>query len=268
MLNYALDTGVAAKSDRMLSLMMKYNFSVSIEHLKQAARLGDKSRLLLIIDYVDKVKYPISEYLLDYLKVFVPSFSDDLKLERKLIEILGPSMVRHIILLHWVMNFINEIRCPNLSRYCIDNALGKMLLCSFISECNPVLRSDERLVKALNTYFSDGNILPKFNLLTETYGTILEVVEDAVRQGRSQSLGFFGKKSLALSQRSQYSQRDLDDKSHQSKRNSKLYLYMKQLDQLLRKSEEALNDEEANTQQLLKPAPLARYSQDREYPHL
>ena len=230
--------------------------------MKQAARHSDKSRLLLLIDYVDKGKYSISEYILDYLKIFTPSFSGDLKLERKLIEILGPSMIRHMMLLHWLMNFSDESRFPNLSRYYVENELGKRLFCSFISECNPVFRTDERLVKALNTYFSDSNILPKVSLLTETYTTILEVVEAAVRQSQSQSIGFFGKKSLTLSQRSQDNQRDLDDKNRQSKSDNKLYLYMKQLDQLLRKSEEVLEDQEANTQRLVSPAsPHAIFSQ-------
>ncbi len=253
MLSYALDMHYANKTDRTIPLMMKNNFPVSLEHLNKALHLSNKDYFFFIIDHFNKAKYPLLHHFWHYVSLYVPATSTRLgfKIFEKLIDVLGPSMIRHIILLCWLMNYKDQSDYPNLSRFYVDNELSKKCIyyCDLIYAYKNRNNTDEVILVALNTYFADNTVLPKEDILLETYTTIMTHLEFSPHQTAPKSTGFF---ALLSRDPNKPSQSNGDSWAEiylreRKKNASKLYRYMHDLDQLLRRHEETLENNDVNT---------------------
>ncbi len=264
-LSFALSHNLSDKVDRMIPLMMSLNFPVTVKHLSKVSQYSTKNLIFLLIDHIDQVEYSTPEKLWECVKILMPTFPTDFKLEKKLIALLGPSMIRHIVLIFWLMDYHSEKNCPNLSRFYNDNELGKKLFTSgLIAKYKERNNTDEAILSALNTYFSDNNIFPKEDILIETYSIILDHIEFAPKPGQAKSAGFFSKILPDLTKLGPYNANSaLSDYLKERQDNAhRLYSYMQELDQLLRKYEETLENNEVNTQLLLRASsPSSIFSQ-------
>ncbi len=264
-LKFGLCTNLWAKeTDRMIPLMMSLNFPVAIKHLVKASHHMDKDLFDQLIDHLDKVEYSKPEYLWEYVKIFNPDFPTDFKREKKLIALLGPSMLRHIVLIHWLIEYHKKGDFPNLSRFYNDNELSKKHYCGgLLYDFKNPKDTDNNILIALNTYFCDENILPKEDILIETFSKITRQIEPAPNPNEVKPIGFFKKTFFNLTshrqdENSSYHTRHLKE---MQERAENLYRYMHELDQLLRKHEASVENNENAQLQLRPSSPVALSSQ-------
>lgn len=247
-LEFALCTNLWAKeTDRMIPLMMSLNFPVAIKHLVKASHHMDEDLFDQLIDHIDKVKYSKPDYLWEYVNIFNPTFPTDFKREKKLMALVGPSMLRHIILIHWLMEYYKKGDFPNLSRFYHNNELSKKHYCrGLLYNFENQYDTDNNILNALNTYFCDENILPKEDILIETFSIITRQIEPTPNPNEVKAIGFFKKTFFKLTsprqdENSSYHARHLKE---MQERAEKLYRYMHELDQLLRKHEATVENNE------------------------
>ncbi len=173
-------------------LMLKKNFHVTAAHVEKAASYCKIDVLLKMLDAVQREKYSTAEYQRSFFCVFSYCFhyqeNKKLKVIKKLIDIVGSSMIMNFALIYLLKGLIktksykdHSNDFPNIIRYREENKLDEDLVYFSLENYRDSIVVHKIMLQVLNDYFNNVSTPSRKQITNETYHKMMELIGSMIK---------------------------------------------------------------------------------------